>query len=189
MVPMQRRSFLELALFAVPAGDLLGQTVDSAEHQATMVPAGEDREHKLHAVGVSSTTYKVLTAETAGAMFVMEQHNQKKGGPNRHLHHTENELFYVLEGEYLVEIGDQQFRLKQGDCVLGPKGVPHAWAFVGESTGKLLLSFSPAGQMEAFFNEREHLGIKPGAYAASASDAEILRRFGMELVGPPLKIS
>jgi len=35
---------------------------------------------KVPAVGVSSTTYKVLTAETSGTMFVMEQANAKKGG-------------------------------------------------------------------------------------------------------------
>jgi mannose-6-phosphate isomerase-like protein (cupin superfamily) len=187
---MKRRKFLELAVFGVPGGLGLAQAVGVADSgKRAMVPAGEDREGKKHAVGVSSTTYKVLTAETGGAMFVMEQLNHKKGGPSRHLHHTEDELFYVMEGEYLVEIGGEPFRLKAGDCVLGPKGVPHAWAFVGEGTGRLLISYAPAGKMEAFFNEREHMGIKPGGYAVTASDAEILRKFGMELVGPPLEVS
>jgi mannose-6-phosphate isomerase-like protein (cupin superfamily) len=188
-VPLKRRSFLELALLALPAGPLLGEQVPEARGKATPVPAGQDREGKKHAVGVSSTSYKVLTSETGGAMFSMEQLNGRKGGPNRHLHHGEDELFYVLEGEYIVEIGGEQFRLHAGDCVLGPRGVPHAWAFVGETKGRLLLTYAPAGRMEAFFNERETLGIKPGQYAQNASDAEILRRFGMELVGPPLDVS
>jgi mannose-6-phosphate isomerase-like protein (cupin superfamily) len=187
MPDIPRRTFLELALLSLPSVPLLAQNNGPAPQTAVLVPAGEDREKKKHAVGVSSTTYKVLTAETGGAMFGMEQLNHKKGGPNRHLHHAENELFYVIEGEYLVEIGTERFRLKSGDCVLGPKGIPHAWAFVGETTGKLLLTFAPAGRMEAFFDEREHLGIKPGAYT-TATDAEILRAFGMEFVGPPLKI-
>jgi hypothetical protein len=42
--------------------------------------------------------------------------------------------------------------------------------------------------MEAFFNEREKLGVKPGAYASTQSDAAVLHAFGMELVGPPLKL-
>jgi quercetin dioxygenase-like cupin family protein len=185
---MQRRTFLELALLAMPSGALLAQGSEAAVNAAVLVPSGEDREKKKHAVGVSSTTYKVLTSETNGALFVMEQLNHKKGGPNRHLHHGENELFYVVEGEYLVEVGKELFHLKAGDCVLGPRGVPHGWAFIGDTSGRLLLTFAPAGKMEAFFNERERLGIKPGAYATTASDAEILHSFGMELVGPPLKI-
>ncbi len=184
-----RRSFLELALLALPAGTCLAQAASpSGEAKASLVPAGQDREGKKHAVGVSSTAYKVLTAETGGAMFVLEQSNHRKGGPNRHIHHGVDELFYVLEGQYLVEVGGELFHLKAGDCVLGPRGVAHAWAFVGESAGRLLLTFCPAGKMEAFFNDREDMGIKPGAYAATASDAEVLRKFGMEMVGPPLKV-
>jgi quercetin dioxygenase-like cupin family protein len=95
------------------------------------VPAGLDREGKKHAIGLSSTTYKVLTQDTGGALFVLEQSNQKKGGPPRHLHHDVDELFYSLEGEYIVEIGSARFHLKPGDCLLGPREIPHAWAFAG----------------------------------------------------------
>lgn len=188
---MPRRTFLELAALALPAAGSFAQTPEppSTGAKATLVQAGQDREGKRHAVGVSSTTYKVLTSETHGAMFAMEQLNHRKGGPNRHLHHGEDELFFVLEGDYLVEIGGETFTLGAGDCVLGPRGVPHAWAFVGETTGRLLLTYSPAGKMEAFFNERERLGIKPGAYATTASDAAVLEQFGMQLMGPPLKVS
>ena len=86
-----------------------------------------------------------------------------------------------------MEIGSDRFHLKPGDCVLGPRGIAHAWAFAGGPAGRLLISFAPAGKMEAFFNEREKLGIKPGAYA-TPSDAALLRAFGMELVGPPLVV-
>lgn len=92
-----------------------------------------------------------------------------------------------MEGEYLLEIGAQRFHLKAGDCVLGPREIPHAWAFIGESKGRMLLSYSPAGNMEEFFNHREQLGIAIGAYAAG-KDAETMRLYGMELIGPPLKI-
>jgi mannose-6-phosphate isomerase-like protein (cupin superfamily) len=71
---------------------------------------------------------------------VLEQSNHKKGGPRQHVHHGEDELFYSLEGDYIVEIGSEMFRLQTGDCMLGPRGVPHAWAFAGESPGRLLLS-------------------------------------------------
>jgi mannose-6-phosphate isomerase-like protein (cupin superfamily) len=185
MQEIQRRSFLQLAVAALPVAVFaqIANTISTAK--PVRVPAGADREGKKHAIGLSSTTYKVLTQDSAGALFVLEQSNEKKGGPPRHLHHDVDELFYSLEGEYIVEVGSERFHLKPGDCVLGPREVPHAWAFAGGSPGRLLISFAPAGKMEAFFNERDNRGIKPGAYS---NDAAFMHAFGMELIGPPLVV-
>ncbi len=185
MKEMPRRSFVQLALAAFPL-TALGQTDGvAAIAKPPRVPAGVDREGKKRAIGLSSTTYKFLTQDTGGALFVLEQSNQKKGGPPRHLHHDVDELFYSLEGEYIVEVGSERVHLKAGDCVLGPREIPHAWAFAGTSAGRLLISFAPAGKMEAFFNDRESRGIAPGAYT---TDALYMRAFGMELIGPPLVV-
>ena len=151
------------------------------------VAGGTDREEKTRSIGLSTTTYKVLSRETAGSLFVIEQANHKKGGPSRHLHHDQDELFFALEGEYIVEVGPERFHLKAGDCVLGPREIPHAWAFAGDSPGRLLISFAPAGKMEEFFDARAKLGLKPGAYATK-DDAELLHAYGMEYVGPPLVV-
>lgn len=151
------------------------------------VSAGADRQGRGHQIGVSATTYKVVTNETKGDLFVIEQANHRRGGPPLHVHHGEDELFYALEGEYLIQVGDKQFPLKAGDCVLGPRGVPHAWAFVGSTVGRLLLSYAPAGKMEAFFNAWEQLGFSPGGYSKE-KDAALLRSYGMERIGPPIQI-
>lgn len=180
---MQRRSFVQLALAALPLS-AVAQTPTSTI-KPCRVAAGTDRENRKHAIGLSSTTYKVLTQDTAGALFVLEQSNNTKGGPPRHLHHDVDELFYSMEGEYIVEVGSERFRLNPGDCVLGPREIPHAWAFAGGPSGRLLISFAPAGKMEAFFNERENRGMKPGAYT---TDASFMRAFGMELLGAPLRV-
>ncbi len=183
MQEMQRRSFLQLALAALPLTGLAQTPNLAATTKPFRVAAGTDREGIRRSIGVSSTTYKVLTHDTGGALFVLEQSNEKKGGPPRHLHHDVDELFYSLDGEYIVEVGSERFHLKPGDCALGLREIPHAWAFVGNSPGRLLISFAPAGKMEAFFNEREKHGIKPGAYT---DDAAFMHAFGMELIGPPL---
>jgi len=185
MHDMQRRSLLQLALAAFPVTVFSQIAKPAPAAKPVRVPAGMDREGKKHSIGLSSTTYKVLTQDTAGALFVLEQANQTKGGPPRHLHHDVDELFYSLEGEYIVEVGSERFHLKPGDCILGPRAIPHAWAFAGGPPGKLLISFAPAGKMEAFFNERENRGIKPGEYT---TDAAFMRAFGMELIGPPLVV-
>src|SRR5437879_7033404 len=91
----------------------------------------------------------------------MEQSNRKRGGPPRHLHHNEDELCYALEGEYIVEVGAERFFLKAGDCVLGPRGIPHVWAFVGDSAGRLLISFAPAGKMKLSSTSAKSLESSP----------------------------
>ena len=179
---IHRRSFLELAVAALPA-PLFGQTPSLASPTAELrVPAGMDREGKEHAIGLSSTTYKVLTRDTAGALFVMEQSNHKKGGPRQHVHHGEDVTQKMVRAAAIVEVGSERFRLQTGDCVLGPRGVPHAWAFAGESAGRLLLSWAPAGKIEAYFNELERTGTR----FSSASDTVLMRSYGMELTGPAI---
>jgi mannose-6-phosphate isomerase-like protein (cupin superfamily) len=145
------------------------------------VGAGQDRYGKHRQVGVSTTTFKVSGGDTAGGLFVIEQANVTKGGPPRHLHYDQDEFWYVLAGDYIFEIGSERYALKAGDSILGPRRIPHAWAFVGDSPGRLLIAFTPAGKMQENF-ERDR---KAGEYR---SDAEAFRAYGMELVGPPLAI-
>lgn len=85
----------------------------------------------------------------------MEHTSSKKGGPPGHLHHNEDQWFYVIEGQYIAEIGSQRVQLKPGDSILGPREIPHAWAFVGDTQGRMLIVFAPANQMEAFFRDNE----------------------------------
>ncbi len=203
---MERRSILALPFAALVGSTALraspGFTVSSAPPVPAGAPpavdgpaalpiaavqAGGDRDGRKRQIGVSATTYKVVTSDTKGDLFVIEQANQRRGGPPLHVHHGEDELFYVLDGEYLVQVGDKRFPLKTGDCILGPRGVPHAWAFVGSTVGRLLLSYAPAGKMEAFFNAWEQLGFSPGGYSKE-KDAALLRSYGMDRVGPPIQL-
>jgi mannose-6-phosphate isomerase-like protein (cupin superfamily) len=208
MANTDRRSFLGAAMGAIPLAFMAQRvTAQSAKPQSTVahsmtpqsvnpstprkaVPVrhGEDRLGEPHTLGVSSTAFKVITRDSGGDLFIMEHTNGKKGGPPRHLHHHEDEWFYVLEGEYVAEIGSDRFQLKPGDSILGPREMPHVWAFVGETKGKLLIAFAPANQMEAFFPEE--MSRHRAAYSKSASvdDKERFREYGMELLGPPLSI-
>ncbi|MGH6615143.1 cupin domain-containing protein [Sphingomonas sp.] len=182
---MLRRSLLSLPALALLPTRLYA-AVDGTRRPLPRVGADQDRAGKERAIGLSETRYKVLTSDSGGDLFVLEQLNRRKGGPSRHLHHHEDELFFCLEGEYIVEVGEERSHLKPGDCVLGPRGIPHVWAFAGGPIGRMLISFAPAGKMEAFFGQRESRGIKPGQYASTKEDAALLHEFGMELVGPPI---
>ena len=122
----KRRSFLSAGIASFPLA-ILGQTSQtSTQPQPTLVPGGQDRFGEHHTLGVSSTDFKVATGDSRGGLFVMEHANRKKGGVPRHLHHNEDEWWYVIEGDYIVEVGTKRVRLKPGDSILGPREVPHA---------------------------------------------------------------
>jgi quercetin dioxygenase-like cupin family protein len=139
MQNMDRRLFLGAVTAAFPL-TLMGQSNKTSTPTPMMtarVPSGEDRFGEHHTVGLSSTDFKVSTQDSTGNLFIMGHTNRKKGGPPRHLHHNEDEWFYAIEGEYVVEVGSDRFRLKSGDSILAPREVPHAWAFVGDTSGNV----------------------------------------------------
>jgi hypothetical protein len=86
---MNRRAFIRVAAgsaigLGIPVQALTPVAPDKPK--TAKVPSGQDRLNEQHNIGVSDTTFKVLSNETGGNLFVMEQSNHKKGGPPRHLH-------------------------------------------------------------------------------------------------------
>jgi len=69
-----------------------------------------------------------------------------------HVHHFEDEGFYVLEGEMTFYVGEQTIKAHSGTFLLfGPKDVPHAFT-VESGPARLLFVLSPAG-MEGLIRE------------------------------------
>src|SRR5689334_5199291 len=114
------------------------------------VAAGEDRFGEQRGLGVSSIAFKVCPQDARG-LFIIENTFHARGGPARHLHYDQDEWFYAIEGEFLFEVGQERIKLQPGDSLLAPRQVPHVWAYVGEGRGRILITFMPAGRMEAFF--------------------------------------
>jgi mannose-6-phosphate isomerase-like protein (cupin superfamily) len=146
------------------------------------VPRSEDRfgEHRDFSIGVFS--FKVATADSSGSLLTCELVHHARGGPPRHLHTGQDEWFYVVDGEYVIEVGDERFHLTAGDSAFAPRGVPHVWAHVGDGVGRIIFAVSPAGRLEAFFGDLgEYRGIAP-------LDPDFWRRYHMELVGSRLPV-
>jgi mannose-6-phosphate isomerase-like protein (cupin superfamily) len=181
-MPIPRRSFLKTVAASVfPAAalpELIAQAASSpAPAELHPVGSGQDRYAEKHTLGYSAMSFKVGTAETGGNMFVIEHDNMKAdGGPGFHLHLSQEEYFYVLEGEVAFQVGDKQLRLKAGESILGPRRVPHCFAAVDKAS-RMLIAFTPAGQMEQFFRDTQQ-------NPKLLMDAEFNSRYGMKLVGP-----
>ena len=144
------------------------------------VARGESRS----ADDIGNITVKVSGADTGGTFVVLEVSTVVDSGAPLHMHHVENEWFYVLEGEYEIQVGGHLFNLKPGASVYAPKLIPHTWHDVGETPGRLLVVAQPAGGMEAFAKDLISLG-GTGVPSPSAMKA-LFEKYDMEMLGPPL---
>ena len=97
-------------------------------------------------------TYLVTGVETNGAFAMFEAYVPPGNGPPPHVHHREDEMFYVIEGEFEFNVAGESKRLGAGDFLLGRRGVPHNFTNIGSSPGRMLITVTPAG-FEGFFAE------------------------------------
>ncbi|MGH7800590.1 MAG: quercetin 2,3-dioxygenase [Thermodesulfobacteriota bacterium] len=97
-------------------------------------------------------TFKVMGEETGGAFAVLEVQVQPQNGPPPHIHHREDETFYVLEAEFSFLHSDITFTATAGSFVYIPKGTLHTFKNIGTSQGRFLAIITPAG-FEKFFEE------------------------------------
>ena len=95
-------------------------------------------------------TFKVTGKQTNGAFTVVDQVIQPQSGPPPHIHHREDEAFYVLAGRFSFLCGDKQSIFEAGSFVYVPKGTLHTFKNIDAQQGRLLVTITPAG-LEDFF--------------------------------------
>ena len=95
-------------------------------------------------------TFKVTGKQTNGAFTVVDQVIQPQSGPPPHIHHREDEAFYVLAGRFSFLCGDKQSVFEAGSFVYVPKGTLHTFKNIDAQQGRLLVTITPAG-LEDFF--------------------------------------
>lgn len=180
---MKRRLFLQIPLLSIPFALQTQPKQADRLKKAIKVSSGEDRFNKTKLIrGVFEMDCKVSGKDTNGEMSVFENGFSQKGGPGLHLHPNQDEWFHVMEGVFDFKIGEETFRLKAGDSLFAPRKVPHAFAFVGEGHGKLMLVYQPAGKMEDYYSFVSKLTSPPSAEEIK----KIYHDHGMELVGTEL---
>src|SRR5687767_11471159 len=152
---MKRSRFL-LAMFAVAPMSVLakGKRWMTGDSKGFRVGAGEGRVHghiQLKGVNANILDLKVSGKDTNGELAIFEQTglSPKKGTP-LHVHHNQDEIFNVIEGEYHFIVGGEKFKLTAGDTIFLPRKVPHAWTQVS-TRAKMNVIVQPAGKLEEFF--------------------------------------
>jgi quercetin dioxygenase-like cupin family protein len=89
-------------------------------------------------------TVKAGGDETGQAFAQVETDDPLGAGVPRHVHHNEDETFYVIEGELTALVGDERIDLSAGDYLFAPRGVPHTYVVRSEHA-RMLATISPGG--------------------------------------------
>jgi quercetin dioxygenase-like cupin family protein len=136
-------------------------------------------------------TVKVAGAETGNAFSQVESADPRGSGPPLHLHHNEDETFYVLEGEVTVFVGEERFDLSAGDYLFAPREVAHAYV-VRSERARMLGTLCPAGLEQLIVSLGVPVtGAEPPTDAVMPPMDEMVRLFaayGCEILGPPLSL-
>jgi quercetin dioxygenase-like cupin family protein len=93
----------------------------------------------------------LLTTEaTAGAISVLMGWHKPGEGPPDHLHFSQEEVFFILQGTYELTVGGQTSTVGPGTIVFVPRNVVHRFKNVGEATACMLDWSLPGGQDHYF---------------------------------------
>lgn len=141
------------------------------------LPPGQGDTFKV--LGGDVVTIKATGEQTGGAYTMIETVTPPDAGPPRHVHHREEETFYILEGSFVFHLGDRRIMAGQGSVLVAPKGVPHRFANVGSTPGRLLIIVRPAG-FEHFI--REFATLPPDQPPDLAKMKAIGDKYGLEFL-------
>ena len=107
--------------------------------------------------GGGSIRILATAAQTGNAMGAVEVTLPPGGGARgwMHIHKSEDEFVYVLEGKLLCIVGDTRIEAEEGTFIYGPRNIAHGLRPVGSAPTRFIESFLPAGLEELFSNPSE----------------------------------
>ena len=125
---------------------------------------------------------KVSGNDTDRQMSIFIADYKRNEGPPLHLHDND-ETFFIIEGEFIFQAGDERFTGIAGDTFFIPRNTPHTTLTVSE-TGKMLFVVNPTGNVEKIFEKLDSFKEMP-------SMEEVIRvheELGFKILGPPLTL-
>jgi quercetin dioxygenase-like cupin family protein len=143
--------------------------------KASIVPPGAGSQHFVMG---DIVTVKVHGHQTGGLFSQIESTCGPQTGPPPHVH-REDETFYVLEGEFEFVCAEEKLRGGRGAIVRLPRDVPHSFKNIGDTSGRVLVTMTPAG-FEGFFAEVGDL--TPEQQGDLPRVGEMAARYGLEFL-------
>jgi mannose-6-phosphate isomerase-like protein (cupin superfamily) len=114
--------------------------------------------------GGSAMTIKASAATTGGLLTLIETRSPIGHGPPLHVHHDEDEAFYVIEGALEIVCGQARYEAGEGAFAFLPRGIAHTFRVVSDVLVRMLTIAVPGG-LENFFRDAgapaEHDGFPP----------------------------
>jgi len=132
---------------------------------------------------------KASSETTDGRAAVIELLAPKGAGSPLHVHHKEDEWFYVMEGDLSFWVGGRLFEASTSSFVYGPRDIPHTFTVTSPQAGYLLVA-EPAGFegfMRALSQPAESLALPPQTVQPPAPEVMMATaaEYGVEILGPP----
>jgi quercetin dioxygenase-like cupin family protein len=87
---------------------------------------------------------KATAEQTGGLLSLIEITEPPNAAAPLHVHHREDEGFWILEGDVTFEVGDATIEATAGDFAFGPRGIPHGYT-VGDAGCRMLFIMTPGG--------------------------------------------
>jgi quercetin dioxygenase-like cupin family protein len=126
-----------------------------------MLAPGEG--HAVHPLGMDMSV-KARGAQTGGGLTVIEWTGRSGEKAPPAVHADDDEAFYVLEGEFTIQVGERKLRATAGSFAYVPRGTLHNISCEGDQPGRVLMIFTP-GRMDRFFQEIAALPPGPPDFA------------------------
>jgi mannose-6-phosphate isomerase-like protein (cupin superfamily) len=138
-------------------------------------------EGRILNMGAFSMTVKAEAQETGGVVSILEADEPAGFGPPLHIHEDADEIFYVLSGEYLIYVDEEEFGCPEGSVIFIPKGVRHTFR-VGSKQSRKLNIYLPAAMMGYF--EKLATATESGVVLDESTLSQIAQDNFMTVVGP-----
>lgn len=159
-----------------------------AKPHTNPIVLGEEEGEAIWSFGALATI-KASSETTAGRVAVIELLAPQGAGSPLHIHHNEDEWFYVTEGELTFWVGGKTFKAPAGSFAYGPRDIPHTFA-VTSPQARFILVTEPAG-FEKFMrqlSEPATVRTIPPSTVQPPSLERIMAaaaEFGLDIIGPP----
>jgi len=178
---MKRRIFLQLPLAAAVLSDASSLSAQSTG-KSRLVKADADRDDRPFKWVDAIFHVKLSGKDCGGRCVIFDTIRPEKVGPPLHLHTDCDEWFFVREGDFKFQVGNETMRLTTGDSLLVPQNIPHAFVKTSEGPARLIVMHQPAATMEEYFRS-----VITTADQSVEGRRALAEKHGMRILGDSLK--